>query len=66
MINDLIDLARGEEQREDSEELRLDLLVEEVVERARRHSPTSPLAAVARADHRRPPCLRAWSARSAT
>ena len=45
VINDLIDLARGEEQREDSEELRLDLLVEEVVERARRHSPTSPLRA---------------------
>ncbi len=43
VINDLIDLARGEEQREDSEELRLDLLVEEVVERARRHTPTTPL-----------------------
>jgi two-component system sensor histidine kinase MprB len=43
VINDLIDLARGEEQREDSEELRLDLLVEEVVERARRHAPATPL-----------------------
>jgi two-component system sensor histidine kinase MprB len=43
VINDLIDLARGEEQREDSEELRLDLLVEEVVERARRHAPSTPL-----------------------
>ncbi|HEY4996376.1 MAG TPA: HAMP domain-containing sensor histidine kinase, partial [Solirubrobacteraceae bacterium] len=43
VINDLIDLARGEEQREDSEELRLDLLVEEVIERARRHTPTTPL-----------------------
>jgi two-component system sensor histidine kinase MprB len=43
VINDLIDLARGEEQREGSEELRLDLLVEEVAERARRHSPSTPL-----------------------
>ena len=43
VINDLIDLARGEEQREDSEELRLDLLVEEVVERTHRHAPATPL-----------------------
>jgi two-component system sensor histidine kinase MprB len=43
VINDLIDLARGEEPRADSEELRLDLLVEEVVERARRHAPATPL-----------------------
>ncbi len=43
VINDLIDLARGEEQREDSEELRLDLLVEEVAERARRHASATPL-----------------------
>ncbi|MBA3809696.1 MAG: HAMP domain-containing histidine kinase, partial [Solirubrobacterales bacterium] len=43
VINDLIDLARGEEQREDCEELRLDLLVEEVLERARRHAPGTPL-----------------------
>jgi two-component system, OmpR family, sensor histidine kinase MprB len=43
VINDLIDLARGEEQREDSEELRLDMLVEEVVERTRRHAPATPL-----------------------
>ncbi|HEY4452642.1 MAG TPA: ATP-binding protein [Solirubrobacteraceae bacterium] len=43
VINDLIDLARGEEQREDSEELRLDLLVEDVVERTRRHAPATPL-----------------------
>jgi two-component system sensor histidine kinase MprB len=43
VINDLIDLARGEEQREDSEELRLDLLIAEVVERARRHAPATPL-----------------------
>jgi two-component system, OmpR family, sensor histidine kinase MprB len=44
VINDLIDLARGEEQREDSEELRLDTLVEEVVARARRHSPATLLS----------------------
>jgi two-component system, OmpR family, sensor histidine kinase MprB len=43
VINDLIDLARGEEPREDSEELRLDLLVEEVAQRARRHAPATPL-----------------------
>jgi two-component system, OmpR family, sensor histidine kinase MprB len=45
VINDLIDLARGEEPREDLEEVRLDLLVEEVVQRARRHSPATPLHA---------------------
>ncbi len=44
LVNDLIELARGEEQRTDAEELRLDLLVEEVVERARRHAPATPLA----------------------
>ncbi len=43
VINDLIDLARGEEPRADNEELRLDLLVEEVVQRGRRHAPATPL-----------------------
>ncbi|MGO9761104.1 MAG: sensor histidine kinase [Solirubrobacteraceae bacterium] len=43
LMNDLIDLARGEEPRTDAEELRLDLLAEEVVERARRHAPATPL-----------------------
>jgi two-component system sensor histidine kinase MprB len=43
VINDLIDLARGEEPREDNEELRLDLLVEEVLQRARRHATATPL-----------------------
>ncbi|MGO9322426.1 MAG: sensor histidine kinase [Solirubrobacteraceae bacterium] len=43
LMNDLIDLARGEEPRSDAEELRLDLLVIEVVERARRHAPATPL-----------------------
>ncbi len=43
VINDLIDLARGEEPREDSEELRLDLLVEEVLQRTHRHAPDTPL-----------------------
>jgi two-component system, OmpR family, sensor histidine kinase MprB len=37
LMNDLIELARGEEPRADSEELRLDVLVREVAERARRH-----------------------------
>jgi two-component system, OmpR family, sensor histidine kinase MprB len=43
LMNDLIELARGEEPRADAEELRLDLLVSEVVERARRHAPNTPL-----------------------
>ena len=43
LMNDLIDLARGEEPRADTEELRLDLLVAEVVERTRRRSPATPL-----------------------
>lgn len=43
LINDLIDLARGEEPRVDTEALRLDLLVGEVVERARRHAPATPM-----------------------
>jgi two-component system, OmpR family, sensor histidine kinase MprB len=43
LMNDLIDLARGEEPRADAEDLRLDLLVLEVVERARRHAPATPL-----------------------
>ena len=45
LMNDLIDLARGEEPRSDAEELRLDLLVSEVLERARRHAPSTPLEA---------------------
>jgi len=45
LMNDLIDLARGEEPHADAEELRLDLLVGEVLERARRHAPATPLHA---------------------
>jgi len=36
LVNDLIDLARGDEPYGETEDVRLDLLVEEVVERARR------------------------------
>ena len=43
LVNDLIDLARGDEPRADTEEVRLDLLIGEVVERARRHAPATPL-----------------------
>ncbi len=43
LINDLIDLARGEEPPSDAEELRLDILVGEVLERAHRHSPATIL-----------------------
>jgi two-component system sensor histidine kinase MprB len=42
LMNDLIDLARGEEPRADAEDMRLDLVVSEVVERARRHTPETP------------------------
>jgi two-component system, OmpR family, sensor histidine kinase MprB len=45
LINDLIDLARGEEPRADTEEVRLDILVGEVLERTRRHAPTTRLQA---------------------
>jgi len=39
LINDLIELARGEEPRADLEELRLDVLVADAVERAHRRTP---------------------------
>jgi len=43
LMNDLIDLARGDEPHADAEEVRLDLLVGEVAERARRDAPETPL-----------------------
>ncbi len=43
LMNDLIDLARGEEPSADTEDLRLDLMVSEVAERTRLHSPATPL-----------------------
>jgi two-component system sensor histidine kinase MprB len=43
LMNDLIDLARGEEPHADAEEVRLDMLVGEVAERARRRAPETPL-----------------------
>jgi two-component system, OmpR family, sensor histidine kinase MprB len=43
LMNDLIELARGEEPSTDTEDLRLDLMVSEIAERTRRHSPTTPL-----------------------
>ncbi len=43
LMNDLIDLARGEEQNVDAEDVRLDMVVSEAVERTRRNSPTTPL-----------------------
>jgi two-component system, OmpR family, sensor histidine kinase MprB len=42
LMNDLIDLARGEEVRAHSEDMRLDMVVSEVVARARRHAPGTP------------------------
>jgi two-component system sensor histidine kinase MprB len=43
LINDLIDLARGDEPRMDAEEVRLDLVVAAVVARARRNSPATTI-----------------------
>lgn len=43
LVNDLIDLARGEEPPGETEDVRLDLLVEEVVARARRSASPSLL-----------------------
>ena len=45
LMNDLIDLARGDEPHVDTEEVRLDALVEEVLERARRNAAGTPLHA---------------------
>jgi two-component system, OmpR family, sensor histidine kinase MprB len=42
LMNDLIELARGEQPRGAAEDVRMDLVVEEAVERARRHSPDTP------------------------
>lgn len=42
LMNDLIELARGEQPRGGTEDVRLDLVVEEAVDRARRHSPDTP------------------------
>jgi two-component system sensor histidine kinase MprB len=41
LMNDLIELARGEEPHAAMEDMRLDLVVSEVVERARRHAPAT-------------------------
>ena len=43
LMDDLIDLARGEEPRADAEDIRLDLVVSEVVNRARKRDPSTPL-----------------------
>jgi two-component system, OmpR family, sensor histidine kinase MprB len=43
LMNDLIDLARGEEPHAHAEDMRLDLLVGEVVDRARKHAPATAL-----------------------
>jgi two-component system, OmpR family, sensor histidine kinase MprB len=42
LMNDLIDLARGEERRANAEDTRLDLVVSEVVDRARKRAPDTP------------------------
>jgi two-component system sensor histidine kinase MprB len=45
LVNDLIDLARGEEPPADTEDVRLDLVIRESIERARRHAPERELDA---------------------
>ena len=45
LMNDLIDLSRGEEQRADAEDVRLDIVVAESLARAQRNSPATPLRA---------------------
>jgi len=42
LMNDLIELSHGEQPRGATEDVRLDLVVEEAVDRARRHSPDTP------------------------
>ncbi|HTA15737.1 MAG TPA: HAMP domain-containing sensor histidine kinase, partial [Solirubrobacteraceae bacterium] len=44
LMNDLIELAHGEQPRGATEDVRLDLVVEEALDRARRHSPETPFA----------------------
>jgi two-component system, OmpR family, sensor histidine kinase MprB len=46
LMNDLIELARGEEPFAATEEVRLDLLVRDVIDRARRHAPSADFAVV--------------------
>jgi two-component system, OmpR family, sensor histidine kinase MprB len=48
LMNDLIDLARGEEPRTDAEEVRLDILLSESVDRASRRAPATPFVVDAR------------------
>ncbi len=45
LMNDLIDLARGEQQRADAEDVRLDIVIAESIARAQRNSPATPLRA---------------------
>jgi two-component system sensor histidine kinase MprB len=45
LVGDLIDLARGEQQLAATEEVRLDQVVREAVERAHRHAPDTPIEA---------------------
>jgi two-component system sensor histidine kinase MprB len=42
LMNDLIELAHGEQPRGGTEDVRLDFIVEESIDRARRHSPDTP------------------------
>jgi two-component system sensor histidine kinase MprB len=45
LVNDLIELARGDEPRSDIEDVRLDEIVAGAIERARRHTPEAGLEA---------------------
>jgi two-component system, OmpR family, sensor histidine kinase MprB len=48
LVNDLIDLARGEDRSAAFEDVRLDHVVQESLERTRRDTPTTPLRATLR------------------
>jgi two-component system sensor histidine kinase MprB len=43
LMNDLIELARGEEPSADTEDIRFDVLIGDVADRTRRNSPATPL-----------------------
>jgi two-component system sensor histidine kinase MprB len=43
LMNDLIELARGEEPSTDTEDIRFDVLIGDVADRTRRNSPATPL-----------------------
>ena len=62
LINDVIELARGEEPADDLEDVAFDELVAEAIERARRHAPAVRFSAASTRSWS-PACARASAAR---